>query len=59
MIVAGILLVISIANYARILPESQTRAVEFVYIFVIGALSGFLLNEALKSRREKEKNHPA
>ncbi len=49
-----VLLIITIANSFIFLSKSDIRAVEFIYIFVIGVLAGVLLMQIAISRRNKE-----
>jgi hypothetical protein len=44
-IVIAVLLMISIGNYSRLTGNENIRTIQFLCIFVIGALSGLLLNE--------------
>ncbi len=48
-----LLLSISIANYARIEDAQDIRAIVFVAIFTIGALSGLLLREIAQAVKNK------
>jgi hypothetical protein len=48
-----LLLSISIANYARIEDAQNIRAIVFVAIFTIGALSGLLLREIAQAVKNK------
>lgn len=41
--IIAVLLILSIANYSRIQGTENIRAIEFLSIFVIGALTGILL----------------
>lgn len=41
----AILLIISIGNYSRIIDQGTIRTVEFLSIFVIGALTSLLIRE--------------
>ena len=52
-IIIAVLLLISIVNYSRIIGNENIRAVQFISIFVIGALSGLLLNEFIRLFRAK------
>ena len=47
------LLLISIWNYSRIPGIENIRTVEFLSIFIIGALSGILLSEVATALRNK------
>lgn len=44
-IVLAIMLIISIGNYTRIINQGTIRTVEFLSIFVIGALTALLIRE--------------
>lgn len=44
-IVLAVMLIISIGNYTRIIDHGTIRAVEFLSIFVIGALTALLIRE--------------
>ena len=44
-IVIAIMLIIAIGNYTRIIEHGTIRAVEFLSIFVIGALTSLLIRE--------------
>jgi hypothetical protein len=49
----AVLLILSFGNYARIKGTEDIRAVEFLSIFVIGALTALLLREIFtKEKRE-------
>lgn len=51
--ILAILLIISIGNYSRIVGNENVRAVQFLSIFVIGALSALLIREiALRIKNE-------
>jgi len=50
-----VLLIISIGNYVRIASNSNVRAVEFVSIWAIGALSGLLIFQIIKAIKERNK----
>ena len=47
-IITGVLLVISIGTWFRIISDGSIRTVEFLSIFAIGALSGILLTQLFK-----------
>lgn len=53
-VITAILLVISIGNYLRIISNGSIRAVEFLSIFAIGALSGILITNIIKSIKENK-----
>jgi hypothetical protein len=44
-IVIAIMLIIAIGNYTRIIDHGTIRTVEFLSIFVIGALTSLLIRE--------------
>lgn len=44
-VIIAVLLLISIGNYTRILGTENIRLIQFISIFVIGALSALLLND--------------
>jgi hypothetical protein len=44
-LVIAVLLIISIANYSRLVGNENIRAIQFISIFVMGALAALLLNE--------------
>ena len=54
-VVTAVLLLISIGNYFRIVSDGSIRTVEFISIFAIGALSGVLLTQIIKTLRDKNK----
>lgn len=51
-----IFLIVSTGNYFRTIYDGSVRNVEFLSIFVIGALSGILVTEIVKvfSNRKKQ-----
>jgi hypothetical protein len=54
-VIIAVLLMISIGNYTRIVGTENIRLIQFISIFVIGALSALLLNEFVtlfKAKRE-------
>jgi hypothetical protein len=54
-IIIAVLLMISIGNYTRIVGTENIRLIQFISIFVIGALSALLLNDFItlfKAKRE-------
>jgi TM2 domain-containing membrane protein YozV len=53
-IVLAVLLVLSIANYARLIGSENVRNIQFLSIFVIGALSSLLLRDIVTSFRSKK-----
>ncbi|HPN69368.1 MAG TPA: hypothetical protein PLZ32_07610 [Saprospiraceae bacterium] len=53
--IIAVLLMISIVNYSRLAGNDNIRLVHFVSIFVIGVLTGLLINEFVtlfKAKRE-------
>jgi len=44
-VIIAVLLLLSILNFTRIIGNENIRAVQFISIFAIGALSGLLINE--------------
>lgn len=54
-IIISIALILAIGNYTRISATSSIRTVEFLSIFVIGALAGILLVSIIKSIKETNK----
>jgi hypothetical protein len=47
-LITGVLLIISIGTYFRIISDGSIRTVEFLSIFAIGGLAGILLTQILK-----------
>ena len=45
LVIIAVILLLSILNYNRLQDNEHIRAIQFVSIFVIGALSGLLLKE--------------
>ncbi len=54
-IMLAILLIVTIANYARISGHQDVRPVEVLSIFIMGVLSAILFGDILKTRKQKEK----
>ena len=54
-VIIAVLLVLSILNYSRITGTENIRTVEFLSIFVIGALSSLLINEFVTLFKAKRK----
>ena len=55
-IVIAVILLITIVNYSRITGNENIRTIQFLYIFVMGALSSLLINEFVvlfKARRKE------
>jgi hypothetical protein len=54
-IILAILLMITIGNYSRLSGSENIRTIQFLSIFVMGALSALLINEFInlfKAKRE-------
>jgi hypothetical protein len=51
-IFVAVLLVLSIANYARLSPTESFRPVEFLSVLVMGALAGILLVDIMRMIRK-------
>ena len=51
--IIAVLLVLAIMNFNRLAGNEYIRAVQFISIFVIGALSALLLNEFVTLFRAK------
>ena len=54
LIITLALLIITIGNSFILFSKSNIRAVEFIYIFVIGVLSGVLLMQIVINKRTKK-----
>jgi hypothetical protein len=54
-IIIAVLLLISIVNFSRLTGNDSIRPIQFILIFVIGALSGLLINELIVLFKEKQK----
>jgi hypothetical protein len=52
LVVIAVLLMISVVNYTRIVGGENIRAVQFLSIFAIGILSGFLIQGVVKALRK-------
>ena len=55
----AILLLLSIANFSRLTNNDNIRPIQFILIFVIGALSALLINELIilyKAKRQLKKD---
>ncbi|MEI9947271.1 MAG: hypothetical protein WDN26_24050 [Chitinophagaceae bacterium] len=52
-VLIAVLLTITIVNYTRLRGNENIRAIQFISIFVIGALSGLLINEFVSLFRAK------
>jgi len=53
-IITLVLLIVSIGNSFILFTKSDIRAIEFLYILVIGVLSGVLLMQIVISRHNKK-----
>lgn len=54
-IIIAVLLMLSIGNFSRLSNNENIRPIQFISIFVIGALTGLLINEFVtlfKARRK-------
>ncbi|WP_299290130.1 hypothetical protein [uncultured Mucilaginibacter sp.] len=54
-IVIAVILLITIVNYNRIAKIENIRTIQFLYIFVMGALSSLLINEFVVLFKAKRK----
>lgn len=54
-IIIAILLMLSIGNYSRIAGNDNIRLIQFISIFLIGALTGLLINEFVTLFKAKRK----
>jgi membrane protein CcdC involved in cytochrome C biogenesis len=54
-IIPAIFLIVTIGNYFRIVPNSSVRAVDFLNIWAIGALSGVLIFQIAQAIKERKK----
>lgn len=52
-VVMAVLLAITIGNYSRLAGNENVRVIQFLLIFVMGALSGLLINEFVTLFRSK------
>ncbi|MBK8636028.1 MAG: hypothetical protein IPN72_21645 [Saprospiraceae bacterium] len=52
-VIIAVLLMISVVNYSRLAGNDNIRSIQFVSIFVIGVLSGLLINEFVTLFRAK------
>lgn len=55
-ILTAVLLAIFTGNYFRITSNNSIRTVDFLSIFVIGALSGILITQLIKFLRNKKQS---
>lgn len=53
LIIFSLLLIMAITNYFRIVGSDEIRAVEFIAIFAIGALSALLFREIVVAIKNK------
>jgi len=44
-VVIAVILLITVINYSRLVGNENIRTIQFLYIFIIGALSALLINE--------------
>lgn len=54
LVIIAVLLMISVGNFARLTNNDNIRAIQFVSIFVIGALSALLLTEIIAIFKTKK-----
>ena len=54
-IIIAVLLLLSITNFARLTNNEDLRPIQFISIFVIGALSALLLREIVNYFKTKGK----
>ena len=54
-IIIAVLLLLTIVNFTRLTGNDNIRAIQFVSIFAIGALSGLLLSEFVTLFKAKRK----
>lgn len=54
-LMTAIFLIVTIGNYFRIISDGHVRTVEFISIFVIGALSGILMLQIGREIKERKK----
>lgn len=47
----AILLIITVINYSMLADKEYIRTIQFLYIFVMGALSGVLLTQIVRAWR--------
>ena len=52
-IIIVIMLILAIGNYSRIIDQGTIRTVEFLSIFVIGALTSLLIREIATQIKNK------
>ena len=54
-VIIAVILMITIVNYTRLAGNENIRPIQFILIFIIGLLSGLLLNEMVtlfKAKRQ-------
>ncbi|WP_419801982.1 hypothetical protein [Mucilaginibacter sp.] len=52
-VVIAVILLITVVNYSRLDGNENIRSIQFLYIFVMGALSALLINELVTLFRAK------
>ncbi len=52
-VLIAVLLMLSVGNYFRLTSNENVRAVQFLSIFAIGALSGLLIHEVVNLMKAK------
>lgn len=55
-IITAVLLIITIGNYFRIISDGSIRAVEFISVFAIGALTGMLIVQIVRLIKNRKIN---
>ncbi|MCX6237397.1 MAG: hypothetical protein NTY07_07555 [Bacteroidia bacterium] len=54
-VIPAVLLIVTMGNYFRIVPDGSVRAVDFLNIWAIGALSGVLIVQIVLAIKAKRK----
>lgn len=52
-IIIAVMLMLSVGNYTRLIGNENIRLIQFISIFIIGALSALLTNEFITLLRAK------
>ncbi len=55
-IIIAVMLMLSVVNYSRLKGNENIRLIQFISIFVIGALTALLIREVVTALRAKEVN---
>ncbi len=53
-IILAVLLMLTIGNFTRLKGNENIKTIQFLSIFVIGALSGLLIKEFVSSTKQKD-----